>query len=79
MFLAAKFEEIYPLRIRVVHEKIAHKKFTKDEIRDKETEMIDTLNFYCCPVTLLSFIEFALSHIDLKEVLPAKLNSHLEK
>jgi hypothetical protein len=79
MFLAAKFEEIYPLRIKVVHEKIAHKKFSKEEIRDKETEMISALDFNCCPVTLLSFIECSLSHINMKEVLPAKLNSHLEK
>jgi len=79
MFLAAKFEEIYPLRIRVVHEKIAHKKFSKEEIRDKETEMIDTLGFNCCPVTLLSFIEVSLCHIRMKEVLSSKLNSHLEK
>jgi len=79
MFLAAKFEEIYPLRIRVVHEKIAHKKFSREEIRDKETEMISALGFNCCPVTLLSFIELSLTHIYMKEVLPAKLNSHLEK
>lgn len=79
MFLASKFEEIWPLRIRVVHEKIAHKKFSKEEIRDKETEMISALGFNCCPVTLLSFIECSLSHINMKEVLPARLNSHLEK
>ena len=57
MFLASKFEEIYPLRMRVVYEKIAHKKFTREEIREKETDMINKLNFNLNPVTLINFIE----------------------
>ena len=79
MFLAAKFEEIYPLRIRIIHEKIAHKKFTKDEIRDRETQMINTLNFNVCPVTIINFIELSLSFLSLKDSLTQKINSHLEK
>jgi hypothetical protein len=33
MFLASKYEEIYPLRLQIVHEKIAHKKISTDQIR----------------------------------------------
>lgn len=37
MFIACKFEEIYPVKLQVVHEKIAHKKLSKDDIREKES------------------------------------------
>lgn len=30
MFIAAKYEEIHPMKLSVVHEKIAHKKLTTD-------------------------------------------------
>ena len=36
MFVAAKYEEIYPLKLSIVHEKIAHKKLTTETIRKKE-------------------------------------------
>jgi hypothetical protein len=37
MFIASKFEEIYPVKLQIVHEKIAHKKLSKEEIREKES------------------------------------------
>lgn len=37
MFIAAKYEEIHPMKLSVVHEKIAHKKLSKEEIKDKES------------------------------------------
>lgn len=40
MFMACKYEEIYPVKLQVVHEKIAHKKLTKEEIKDKETNIL---------------------------------------
>jgi len=33
MFMASKYEEIYPVKLSVVYEKIAHKKLTKDDIK----------------------------------------------
>jgi len=30
MFIASKFEDIYPLKLKVVHEKIAHRKITDE-------------------------------------------------
>lgn len=37
MFAAAKYEEIHPLKLSVVYDKIARKKFRKDEILQKES------------------------------------------
>lgn len=36
IFIACKYEEIYPLKLRVIHEKIAHRKLSKEEIIKKE-------------------------------------------
>jgi hypothetical protein len=39
MFLASKYEEIYPIKLSILQEKIAHKKLTKDQILQKEVEI----------------------------------------
>jgi len=40
MFIASKYEDIYPLKLNVVHEKIAHKKLSVEQMRDKEQEIL---------------------------------------
>ena len=45
MFSAAKYEEIHPLKLSVIYEKIARKKFKKTEILDKESEIVNVLDF----------------------------------
>lgn len=39
MFIACKYEEIYPMKLQVVQDKIAHRKLTKDQIKDKEAHI----------------------------------------
>jgi hypothetical protein len=34
MFLAAKYEEIYPFKMRHVYEKIGHRKLSKKEVKN---------------------------------------------
>ena len=60
MFMACKFEEIYPVKLQIVHEKIAHRKLTKDEIKEKETEISSVLDFNLVGVTVL---DLSLIHI----------------
>ena len=36
MFLAAKYEEIYPFKMRHVYEKIGHRKLSKQKVKDQE-------------------------------------------
>jgi hypothetical protein len=43
MFVASKFEDIHPLKMKTVHEKIAHKKLTVDEIKGIEMKVMSTL------------------------------------
>ena len=45
MFSAAKYEEIHPLKLSVIYEKIARKKFKKTEILDKESDIVKALDF----------------------------------
>jgi hypothetical protein len=35
MFMASKMNEIFPLRMKTVYEKIVHKKVSIEELRDK--------------------------------------------
>ncbi len=52
MYLASKFVDIYPLRIRTVYEKISHKKLSMTEIIKKETEIAELLDYNLgCPNT----------------------------
>lgn len=46
MFIASKYEEIYPIRLDILQERIAHGKIAKEEIKNKEVEILDSLN-YC--------------------------------
>ena len=34
MWMACKYEEIYPFKLKLVHEKIAHKKISKEAMRE---------------------------------------------
>ena len=45
MFLASKFEDIQPLRMLTIFEKIAHKKVSIDSIKTLELEMVDCIKY----------------------------------
>ena len=79
MYLATKYEEICPLRIHIMEHKISHGKFSKEEIRGKETELIQSMDFFCSPVTTLHFVDFGIQSLDLRDELSEKLYNHLQK
>lgn len=79
MYVATKYEEICPLRISVMQSKISHGKFTKEEIRNKETQILQALNFECSPISILNFLEVGLELLKLKETLSESLYTHLSK
>lgn len=60
MFIAAKYEEVFPLRMSVVYEKIAHKKLTEVSIRRKEREILNALNFELTGVNPFEFLSILL-------------------
>ncbi|CAD8082112.1 unnamed protein product [Paramecium primaurelia] len=69
MFMACKYEEIYPVKLQIVHEKIAHKKLSKEEIKDKETNILQVLDFNLNGTTILDIITMVLSILNLHQQL----------
>jgi len=79
MFMASKYEEIYPLRLSVVHEKIAHRKLQPEQIKKKEMEIFATLEYKMTNVTPYEFMMNALHQLDLKSTIAPKLYDYLKK
>ena len=68
MFMASKYEDIYPLRLKIVHEKIAHKKLSCQEIKEKETDISVNLGFILGKPTQWDFINFFIEEIFFTQV-----------
>jgi cyclin B len=45
MYLASKYEDIYPLHSKIVSDKIAHKAFSSSEILKKETDFLNLFDY----------------------------------
>ena len=60
MFMASKFEDIYPLKMVTVHEKIAHKKIDVATINKLEIDILKTLNYDVVVPTVLDFLKVFL-------------------
>jgi hypothetical protein len=60
MLLASKYEDILPFTMNLTYEKIAHKAFTKEQIKRKEKEIITLLDFDLSLVTPYDFALFFL-------------------
>jgi len=74
MFMASKFEDIYPLRLKIVHEKIAHKKLSTQEIKEKETEICEKLDFILGKPTQWEFINNFIEEIFYTKVNNFQIN-----
>ena len=64
MFMASKYEDIYPLKMRMVYEKIAHKKLSIDKIKSLELDILKVIKYKIPAPTALDFLK-----VYLKEVL----------
>jgi hypothetical protein len=45
IFMASKYEDVYPLLMLTIFNKVGHKKIPIDAIRDKELEILRALEF----------------------------------
>ncbi len=45
MFIASKYEDLYPLQLDLIVRKVGNYAFTADDIKLKEIEILDTLYF----------------------------------
>ena len=64
MFIASKYEDIYPLKMKMVYEKIAHQKLAIEDIKALELDILQTINYQIPTPTPLDFLK-----VYLKEVL----------
>jgi hypothetical protein len=57
MFIATKYEDIIPLLMRTIINKVGHGKFTKQQIMEKELEVLRVLKFNLGTPTVLEHLE----------------------
>jgi hypothetical protein len=79
MFIANKFEEIYPLKLHTLYEKIAHRKLSPEQIKNKERDILEALNYNLLAPTAFEFLTAAFNHLNLKEAVNSKTFEYLEK
>ena len=63
MFLASKFYDVSPLRLKIVYEKIGHKKVSCEEIRNQEKSIADALNYMICKPTVWEFLNLYIEEL----------------
>ena len=69
IFIACKYEEIYPLRLQTVHERIAHKKLAAEQIKAKELEILEALDFNVTGPTVFDYLILLIHLINIKSQL----------
>jgi len=68
MYLASKYEDIYPLHSKIVSEKIAHKAIPAKDILHKEKEVLDLFDYD---------IDF-VTHFDFHQTYADKISTQLK-
>ena len=56
MFIASKYEDIFPLRMNIMVDRISHRKLTINIIKKYEQDIMDTLKYYLQVPTALEFM-----------------------
>lgn len=69
MFIASKFEDIYPLKMKTVFEKIAHKKLEIQRIKDLELDILSSIQYKIHAPTVLDFLKVYLADVLNIEIL----------
>ncbi len=88
MFMASKYEDVYPLMMKTVFNKIGHKKISVESIRARELDILRVLSFKLGAPTPLEFLERYVEEvlgkhadkefISLMSVYLAKMATHHE-
>lgn len=63
MFIASKYEDILPLKMKMVFEKIAHKKLSIDKMKQMELNILKTINYKIQAPTVLDFLKTYLKYV----------------
>lgn len=73
MFIASKFEDIFPLKMKTVHEKIAHQKLQISKIKDLELDIMKVIKYQIHAPTILDFLK-----VYMTEVLDVEIQSRTQ-
>jgi hypothetical protein len=63
MFVASKYEDIYPLKMKMVYEKIAHKKLPMEKIKSLEMDILKVIKYKIAAPTALDFLKVYLKDV----------------
>jgi hypothetical protein len=63
MFIASKFEDIQPLKMKMVYEKIAHRKLPIERIKQLELEFLKVIHYKIASPTILDFMKVYLKAV----------------
>lgn len=63
MFVASKFEDIYPLKMKTVYDKIAHQKIEIKTIKALELDMMKVIQYKIHAPTVLDFLKVFLIQV----------------
>lgn len=63
MFIASKFEDIYPLKMKTVYEKIAHKKLDISRIKELELDILSSISYKIHSPTVLDFLKVYMAEV----------------
>ena len=63
MYLASKYEDIYPLKMKMVYEKIAHKKLPIEKIKALEMDILKSINYRIPAPTSIDFLKVYLKEL----------------
>jgi len=63
MFIASKYEDIYPLKMKMVYEKIAHKKIAVEKIKSLELDYLKVIKYKISAPTILDFLKIYLRDV----------------
>jgi hypothetical protein len=63
MFISSKFYDIYPIKLKIVSEKISHNKYNPEDIKNMEDQIVKALNYNILLPTAWDFVNFFLEEI----------------
>lgn len=61
MLIASKMEEVFPLKLKIAYERIAHKKIPMIDLVEMEAKIMSTLNFKLNSWSYFDFITLKLT------------------
>eukprot|EP00359_Climacostomum_virens_P006234 CAMPEP_0204914088 /NCGR_PEP_ID=MMETSP1397-20131031/11918_1 /ASSEMBLY_ACC=CAM_ASM_000891 /TAXON_ID=49980 /ORGANISM="Climacostomum Climacostomum virens, Strain Stock W-24" /LENGTH=288 /DNA_ID=CAMNT_0052085491 /DNA_START=137 /DNA_END=1003 /DNA_ORIENTATION=- len=68
MFIASKYEDVYPVQMQIMHEEVVHKSFTPAQLKNSELKMLKTLDFDLEVPTCLDFLGYICDKLGVHRI-----------